>query len=152
MKFMGPNMSIILAAVSKVKETHQNMSVLMQLTNLNEVEYSFSLDLKLMNITIGIQTHSSRHSCDYGECYKDNDGNWLKGRDRTLANIRQNQTKWMQRSRDKNGTWANLKDHMNCEHDPLLGGNSNDPIIKTIPPPPLHTVLLGPVSHIIKEL
>ena len=59
-KLMGPKSSIILAAVSKVKETHHNMKVLMQLTKLNEIEYAMSMDLKLINITIGICTHSSR--------------------------------------------------------------------------------------------
>ena len=38
-KLMGPKRSIVLAAVSKVKESYHNMSVLMKLTNLNEVEY-----------------------------------------------------------------------------------------------------------------
>ena len=41
---------------------------------------------------------------------------------------------------------------MNCEFDPLIDGNCEDPIIKVIPPPPLHTILLGPVNHIFKEL
>ena len=41
---------------------------------------------------------------------------------------------------------------MNCEYEPILGGNQDDPVIKTIPPPPLHTVLLGPVNHVIKQL
>ena len=60
MKLMGPKRSIILAVVAKVKETHQNMAVLMELTKLNEVEYLMSMDLKLINITIGICSHSSR--------------------------------------------------------------------------------------------
>ena len=41
---------------------------------------------------------------------------------------------------------------MNCEHEPLMNGDEDDPILKVIPPPPLHTVLLGPVNHIFKEL
>ena len=44
-----------------------------------------------------------------------------------------------------------LKDFMNCESDPLINGDPDCPIIKIIPPPPLHTVLLGPVNHIFKE-
>ena len=41
---------------------------------------------------------------------------------------------------------------MNYENDPLINGAPNDPIIKIVHPPPLHTVLLGPVNHIYKEL
>ena len=52
----------------------------------------------------------------------------------------------------KKGNRANLKKYMNCEFDPLINGDEDDPIIKIIPPPPLHTVLLGPVNHIFKEL
>ena len=59
-KLMGPKRSIVLAAVSKVKETHHNMKIFMELTNINEVEYALSMDLKLINISIGIQSHSSR--------------------------------------------------------------------------------------------
>ena len=45
-----------------------------------------------------------------------------------------------------------MKEHMNCENDPLVNANPDDPIIKTIPPPALHTILLGPVNHVFKEL
>ena len=41
---------------------------------------------------------------------------------------------------------------MNCEHEPLINGDPEESVIKTIPPPPLHTILLGPVNHIMKEL
>ena len=58
----------------------------------------------------------------------------------------------MKRSRNKQGNRINLKDHINCEKDPLMNGDQDEPIIKTVPPPPLHTLLLGPVNHIFKEL
>ena len=151
-KLMGPKRSIILAVVSKVKENHFNISVLMNLTKINEVEYALSLDLKLVNIMVGIQTHSSRHPCPYGECWRHDDGTWRKGQDRTIRNIRENRNKWMKRSRNKQGNRINLKDHINCEKDPLMNGDQDEPIIKTVPPPPLHTLLLGPVNHIFKEL
>ena len=151
-KLMGPKRSIILAAVSKVKESYHNISVLMKLTNLNEVEYLFSMDLKLINICIGIGTHSSRHPCPYGECYRDRTGSWVKGQDRTVNNIREHQIKWTKSSVNKILNRAKLKNYMNCENDPLLGGDKDKPIINMIPPPPLHTILLGPVNHVLKEL
>ena len=40
---------------------------------------------------------------------------------------------------------------MNCENIPILD-DPDDPIYLTILPPPLHTILLGPVNHVIKEL
>ena len=151
-KLMGPKRSIVLAAVSKVKETHHNMKVLMEITNMNEVEYNLSMDLKLINISIGIQSHSSRYPCPYGECWKDERGCWHKGQDRSIRNIREHRSKWMNRSRTKKGNRSNLKSYMNCEYEPLINGDENDPILKTVPPPPLHTILLGPVNHVFKEL
>ena len=151
-KLMGPKRSLVLAAVSKVQESHHNLSVLMQLTNLNEIEYNLSMDLKLINISIGICSHSSKFPCPYGECYRDGTGHWIKGRDRTVGNIREQRNKWMQRSRNKKGNRLNLKKYMNCENDPLLNGDHGDQIIKIVPPPPLHTILLGPVNHVFKEL
>ena len=128
------------------------MSVLMKLTNLNEVEYSFSMDLKLINICIGISSHSSRHPCPYGECYRDKTGSWVKGQDRTVNNIKEHQIRWTKSSMNKILNRANLKNYMNCENDPLLGGDKDKPIINYIPPPPLHTILLSPVNHVVREL
>ena len=151
-KYMGPKRSIILAAVMNVKETHHNMSVLMELTKINEVEYALSLDLKLVNITLGLCTHSSKHPCPYGECFRNEYGNWVKGRDGTIGNIKEHRAKWMERSRNKEGNRKKIKEHMNCEYEPLINGYPEDSMINTIPPPPLHTILLGPVNHIMKEL
>ena len=77
-KIMGPKKSIVLAAVSGVRETNHNMSVLFKLTKLNEIEYKLSEDLKLINITVSIGTYSSKFPCPYGECEKDQDGHWKK--------------------------------------------------------------------------
>ena len=128
------------------------MAVLLEITKLNEVEYVMFMDLKLLNITIGICSLSSRHPCPYGECFKDKDGNWIKGRDRTIGNIREHRTKWMKRSRNKKGNRNNLKEHFNCEFDPLVNVNPDESVIKVIPPPAFHTILLGPVNHVFKEL
>ena len=151
-KYMGPKRSIILAAVMDVKESYNNMSVLIDLTKINEVEYALSLDLKLMNIILGITSHSSKHPCPYGECYKDNNGYWIKGKDRTIKNITANQKRWIEKSGGDKGNRAILKDYMNTEHEPLINGSREEPVIKVIPPPPLHTILLGPVNLVINEL
>ena len=151
-KLMGPKRSIVLAAVSKVKESYHNIWVLMELTKINEVEYSLSMDLKLVNINVGIGSYSSMYPCPYGECFRNRQGMWVKGPDRTINKIKMCRTKWINKSRNKEGNRANLKNYMNCEYIPLVNGDPNDPIIKTIPPPPLHTVLLGPVNHVFKAL
>ena len=91
---MSAKTSIILAAVSKVPETYHNMGVLFKLTSLNEIEYKLSQDLKLTSIVIGITNHASKHPCPYGECFKnEKTGQWVKGQDRTLKNLTENQQK-----------------------------------------------------------
>ena len=123
----------------------------MELIDMNEIEYSLSMDLKLTNITIGIGPHSSKYPCPYGECFRNENGEWTKGRDRTVNNIKENRAKWIHKSKNIGGNRKLLKDFMNCESDPLINGDPDCPIIKIIPPPPLHIVLLGTVNHIFKE-
>ena len=90
---------MILAIVANVPESYHNIKILINLTNINEIEYMLSQDLKLTNIIIAITSHSSKYPCPYGECYKDNKSNeWYKGTDRTIRNLRSNQRKWCQAS------------------------------------------------------
>ena len=134
--------------MSDVKESYHNMNILFQLTNLNEVEYKLSQDLKLTSIIIGITSHSSKYPCPYGECFKDNHGNWVKGKDRTVKNLTENQMKWCENSMDR----KYLKKYKNCNNVPLITSEEETPILYLIPPPPLHTLLLGPVNDVIKKL
>jgi hypothetical protein len=153
-KLMGVKRGLLLAIVAKVPETYENMNVLIQLTKINEVEYKLSNDLKLVNIVIGIGTHSAKYPCPYGECYKSDDtGAWVKGQCRTYKNITQNRENWQTSSSSKKGNRKVLKKFKNCEFVPLMGENvPNLPILYQVPPPPLHTILLGPVNHIIDSL
>ena len=70
-KLMGPKHGLILAIVANVPESYHNIKILINLTNINEIEFMPSQDLKLTNIIIGITSHSSKYPCPYGECYKD---------------------------------------------------------------------------------
>ena len=150
-KLMGPKRGIILACVAKVPETYYNINILFMLTNLHEVKYTLSQDLKLTNIVLGLTSHSSKYPCPYGECYRDNKtGDWIKGVNRTVSSFNEHQKKWCsvtKCNRDR------LKEYFNCESKPLLTcDEENTPILYKIPPPPLHTILLGPVNHIIQHL
>ena len=85
-------MSAIRSIILAVLESYYNIGVLFKLTSLSEVEYKLSQDLKLLSIAIGITNHSSKYSCPYGECFKDElIGQWLKGQDRTIKNLTENQ-------------------------------------------------------------
>ena len=155
-KLMGPKRSIILAAVADVPETYHNMSVLLELTKLAEVDFILSCDLKLINIFLGLQTFSAKFPCPYGECTVcQQTGTWIKGKVRTFQNISENKRNWLERTNGKRDKKSRdkLKEYKNCENDPLVSTDDpSTPIIVKVPPPPLHTILLGPVNHIIKHL
>ena len=45
-----------------------------------------------------------------------------------------------------------MEKYRNCEFEPLLSDINDEKILTLIPPPPLHTILLGPVNLIIDHL
>ena len=93
------------------------------------------------------------YPCPYKECFKDEkSGQWVKGQDRTIRNLTDNQQKWYQSMAYKRRDRSKLKNYKNVEYKPLIEANEDTPIIQIIPPPPLHLLLLGPVNDIIKKL
>ena len=79
-KDFGVRKVFILAIVPKTPETYRNMRVIIQKTQLNNLDkFLLVADLKLLNIILGLGTHSSRYPCPYGQCFKNKDGKWTKG-------------------------------------------------------------------------
>ena len=52
----------------------------------------------------------------------------------------------------QNGKQKKFKKYFNCEYDPLIIGDIDEDVIIKVQPLPLHTLLLGPVNHIMKSL
>ena len=79
---------------------------------------------------------------------------WIKGKDRTVKNIVQNKDRWLKDNKHKSmkKKRQELKKYRNCEFEPLLSDINDEKILTLIPPPPLHTILLGPVNLIIDHL
>ena len=82
--------SKVLCLVRDVPESHHNCKILFELININNLISKFSLDCKLINIIIGIQSNSAKYPCPFAECSKGSDGHWIKGKIRTILNIRKN--------------------------------------------------------------
>ena len=59
---------------------------------------------------------------------------------------------WKNKSRSKEGNRDTLKYFKNCEFEPHIGGDEDEEIIRKVPPPPMHTLLLGPAKHVMKAL
>ena len=139
----------LLSAAPQVKESYDNLHVLWELVRMNEVKMKLAADLKVNNLVLGIQSHSSCHSC-----YICNSRNpfekgkdWPKGEERTLGKIRENVRAW----RNAGSKPSKSKDFDNCTNFPLFNDADSVRTIDLIPPCELH-LLLGPVNHMLEEL
>ena len=77
----------ILALVRDVPENHHNIDILFNLTGLRKILAKYSVDCKLINILLGIQGAQSTFPCPFGECYLDDNGEWVVERIRTIQNL-----------------------------------------------------------------
>ena len=102
-------------------------------------------DLKLLNILLGLMSHSSLHPC----CWCDTDKYHLneKGNQRTIGSL----NNMYRNFRDANVDTNKAKDFGNVVNPTLVKGDDETPVIHVIPPPELH-LMLGPVNHIYDEL
>ena len=133
-----------------VPESSQNIGILFNLIALHEIDFLLSEDLKLHNVTLGKQSHSSKHPCSY--C----DGHfnvairrWVKGKDITLKNLSSDRKRWLE---EGNGDRSQLQKFNNVEKEALVSFDENEKILVKIPPPALHVCLIGPVNMIINQL
>ena len=145
-KESGVKQSFVLACAEEVPETYEN---LFQIIQLKEIKAKFVSDLKLQNILLELTSHSSKFPCPYGHCFKNCDGTWSKGNDKSFGEISQYSNKWKV---ETGGDRKRLKDYFNYEFTPLLPVPPEDLILQNVPPPPLHLVDLGPINIILRSL
>ena len=108
--------------------------------------------LKLLNFLLGIGSNSSKYSCAFGSCKKDKNGFWTEGDKRTISRINMLQNNW---KKETNGDRKQLKREVyeNCENECLINDYAGSEVISDICViPALHTIKLGPVNKIYKEL
>ena len=147
---MGPKRSIFLACVSDVPESSHNIGILFNLIGIHEIDFILSEDLKLHNITLGKQSHSSKHPCSYCNGYfNPKTRRWVKGDAITLKNLRSDRKRWLE---ETNGDRNRLQEFNNVEHGALVFFDENSKILVHIPPPQLYVCLLGPVNYIVGKL
>ena len=116
--------------------------------NLAPGSFSPCCDLKVINIALGLMTHSSLHPCPW--CH------WSKGsRDmdmawelRTFQGIRQWYERW---SQETGCEPKHCKKYFNCQEVPLSMFPDNGFVSDFVPLPELH-LLLGIVNKLTDEL
>ena len=87
---------VIILAAADVKENRENVKLLWQKVGLNSLKVQLAMDLKMVNIVLGIQAHTSIHSCyicEGANPFKPG-VDWSKGELRTLGSIREHVTAW----------------------------------------------------------
>ena len=157
-KFTGIKKSFIIAIANKTPETYSNCKKIFDFLDINNMpSYVVSADMKLHNIMLGLQSHSSAHPCGY--ClqpagFKDTSDYPL----RTIEGIISSNAAWIEYSLNR----KDLKHFENCEHVPILKSsaeeiftNSNSEagtlVLSILPPPSLH-LILGIFNKIYSEL
>ena len=149
-KETGDRKSILLAIVQSVSETYENLKMLFEKTQVNDIKYQLSSDLKLLNIVTGISSASSRYPCCYAECSK-RGRVWKEGKLRTLERNTVINKSWEDKTKREK---SKLKDYMNCTEKPLLNYSTwgHTLVLLACPPPTLHLIKLGIMNSLIKCL
>lgn len=146
----GVKKVLILGIVPDIQENYVNIKRLWLETGIDRIARKFTIatDLKLCNILLGLQSHSSTHPCCWCNITKGNLEN--KGTPRTIANLMDLFWAYF----DARAKKQDAKDYGNVIHpNVFVTGDidENTLIILLVPPPELH-LLIGPVNVLYDEL
>lgn len=150
----GVKKLIIIGISPEVKETYFNIKQILDLLKIEKLplHFTYALDLKLANITAGIQSHGSTFPCLWCECPKsefvsESSSNYQL---RSLGSIK-DKVKAYTLAKQTSKKKVEAKDFKNCVYEPLVSGDDSDIFIYHIPPPELH-LLLRVTNKIFNEL
>lgn len=140
----------ILAIAPDVQENYSNMLLILDKLNLQNPDVlpypvSFSNDLKMNNIILGIMSHSSKHPC----CWCDVSKSDLisNGCPRSFESIRNNYNDYCRDGKDV----KRAKNFQNCINDPIFKLPMDVNVLDFFPPPELH-LLLGITNLLYQTL
>ena len=109
---------------------------------------TYALDLKMINITLGLNAHSSCHPCAWCDVEKGKLS--CRGQLRTLRTISESFWSWHREGADP----KLARNYSNCVHLLIIKDDDENAIVNFIPPPELH-LMMGAVNsiydHMLKE-
>lgn len=126
----GVKKLFIIGIAFEVQESYDNVSKLMNILEIDKIQFVVAVDLKLANTIIGIQSHSSKHPCT---CCEGSSPWNTYSQLRTLGRIRE----MVKGFRNTGGKQKKASDFMNCVQEPILRGDDFIQILDLIPPPEL---------------
>ena len=137
----GVNRSIVLAYCEDLEENYTNMRMIMELLQIDELDFVVATDLKLLNILLGLSGHGGKYACVYCEGEKVIEA----GKARTFSSI-------IQCYENYQSAGANPKkmmDNANVINMPLIKPKEDQLIEESVPPPELHLVM-GATNHLLE--
>ena len=134
----GVRKLLVLFIGEQIPESYANVKKILEVLNIFDAgmidKVSFASDLKLINIMVGMQSHSCIHACAWCECptrgetaYIDQDQYSL----RTLGRMKKQAEKF----HADGSKLLKAKDYCNVINVPLLRGLPDTTILELIPPP-----------------
>ena len=144
-KLTGSNKLLVFALGEGIDENYNNVRIVVEKLKLHELHCCFASDMKLINVLIGLSSHSARHACPYCE----GEMTLEVGTLRTFGRLADWHNKLQQDAANSRNLATfiqrNQKNYTNVIHPSLLKGDPEQTILSTIPLPELH-LLMGVVN------
>ena len=151
-KDSGVKKVLILGIAQGVQENYVNLKKLwinIGLDKLKDYDFTIATDLKLANVILGMQNHSSTPPCCW--CNTNKDNLHKKGNIRTLASLNELFADYFDANL-KSKSKVKSMDFGNVIHCPLIDLPDNEiPVYQKVPPPELH-LMMGTVNHVLAQL
>ena len=127
----GVKKVIVVGVLPEAKEEHSLLENFLQKINLQPGTFQFCADLKLINIAVGIMSHSSKHPCPFCKWVKNTQST---AKLRTFEGILEHFEAWERDGAQK----EKAKHFFNCVRKPLSIFPKKGYVLDVIPTPQLH--------------
>jgi len=141
----GVKRLLLLAVVPESKEDYDILAKFLANLNLEPGLFHLCADLKVINISVGIMSHSARYPCPF--CHWQKDSKMPSDTMRSFEGIREWHKKW----NDSGAKPDKLKYFYNCRNDPMGIFPETGRVIDHIPLPELH-IMLGVTNKLFEEM
>ena len=142
---LGQRSLLFLGVVRKMKETHSNFRVLLELLDLNRIQYTIAADICALLLLFGLMSASSCNPCLYCPRRRHHGtGKWEEGEVelRTLGSLREQYQGWLEAGAK---TGAQHTSKWQSTVNPVLirslGDKDEMTVLEKAPPPAVHLLL-----------
>ena len=134
----GVKRSIIVAYIENVSEDYGLVRTILELLQVDDLDFVVAADLKLLNVLMGLSGHGGKYACIYCEGEKGLEA----GQMRTFSRL----LECNKRYRDRGSKVKDMQNFFNVVNLPLLKMEQDQEVLEAVPPPELH-MLMGAVNH-----